>query len=95
VVKINGKVADAQKIARTCPKEIFTAKGEKLDVVKDNVYECHLCQQCVDLEKNISLEESGNFIFTLESWGQLSCKETLTQSVEILLEKIEDLEKQI
>lgn len=95
VIKINGKVADAQKVVSHCPQGIFALKGNSLEVIKDKVYDCNDCQQCVDLDKNVSLEESGDFIFTLESWGQLNCKEILTQSAELLIEKIEEMEKLI
>jgi len=95
VIKVNGKVADPEKIVSSCPQGIFVVKGNSVEVVKDKIYDCSDCQQCVDLDKNISLEDSGDFIFTLESWGQLSCKEILTQSAEILIEKIEEMEKLI
>lgn len=95
VIKVNGKVADPQKIVSACPQGIFAIKGNSVEVVKDKVYDCSDCQQCVDIDKNISLEDSGDFIFTLESWGQLSCKEILSQSAEVLLEKIEEMEKLI
>lgn len=36
-----------------------------------------------------------DLVFNLESWGQLSCKEILDQSADILLEKIEELNKLI
>jgi DNA-directed RNA polymerase subunit D len=94
VIKI-GNVKDAEGIAAACPQNVFNAKSGKLTVNKDNLYDCHLCNQCVDLDKNITLEDSGDFIFSLESWGQLNNKEILTQSAKILLEKIDNLEKQI
>lgn len=94
VIKI-GKVSDAEKIAKSCPQEIFEVKGNKLEINKDKLYDCHLCQQCVDLDKEISLEKNGNILFIIESWGQLSCKEMLNQSTEILLNKIEEFENLI
>lgn len=93
VIKVDGKIADPQKIVSNCPQGVFALKGNSIEVVKDKVHDCSDCQQCVDLDKNISVEGSGNFIFTLESWGQLSCKEILSQSAEILIEKIEEMEK--
>ena len=94
VIKI-GNVKNAEGIVSACPQNVFNAKGGKLTINKDNLYDCHLCNQCVELDQNISLEDSGNFIFSLESWGHLSNKEILTQSAKILLEKIENLEKEI
>lgn len=88
-----GNVKDAQGIANACPQKIFNAKGDKLTVNKENLYNCHFCQKCTEMDKNITFEETGNFIFSLESWGQLSNKEILLQSAKILTEKIEELEQ--
>ena len=94
VIKI-GKVEDPEKIAAACPQKIFKVRNSKLEVDKDKLYDCHLCQQCTDLDKNITLEDTENLLFQLESWGQLSNKEILTQAGELLLEKAEELEKLI
>ncbi|MBT4651831.1 DNA-directed RNA polymerase subunit D [Candidatus Woesearchaeota archaeon] len=85
-----GNVKDAEKVANVCPKGIFNAKGGKLALNKDKVYDCHLCNACVDLD-DVKLEDTDNYIFTLESWGQLSCKDVLTTSMSILLEKLDQL----
>lgn len=90
-----GNVKEPEKIAATCPKNVFEVKGNKLIVNKEKLYDCHLCQQCVDLEQNIILEETGNFIFQMESWGQLTNREMLSKATEIFLEKIEEMEKLI
>ncbi len=90
-----GNVKDPQGIANSCPQKIFNLKGDKLSVNKDTLYDCHFCQKCVELDKNISFEETGNLIFSLESWGHLSNKEILLQSAKILNEKIEELEQLI
>ena len=92
VIKIGEISTDAKTIADNCPEDIFTVKGNKLELVKNKVYDCTLCQQCTDLDKGITLEDSGNFVFYIESWGQLSCKEILTKSAEILINKVEEME---
>lgn len=94
VIKI-GKVNDPQKVAELCPQEIFEAKGSKLEINKDKLYDCHLCQQCTDLDNGITFGKSGNLIFTVESWGQLSCKGMLNQAAEIMIQKIEEFENLI
>ncbi|MBI4983255.1 DNA-directed RNA polymerase subunit D [Candidatus Woesearchaeota archaeon] len=95
IIKVTGPVADPEKVVQSCPKGIFGIKGKSVEVIKDKLPDCHECQQCTDLDKNITFEESGNFIFTIESWGQLTCKEILNQSIGILIDKIEELEKSI
>ncbi len=93
--KIVGKIVDAEKIVKACPLGIFEQKGSSVTINKDKLYDCHECLQCVELDKNITFEETGNFIFTLESWGQLTCKEILNQSADIFLAKIEEMESLI
>src|SRR3989338_2817746 len=92
VLKV-GKVTDPQLVAEHSNDEVFTLKGNKLEVNEDKVYESQLLEYYSELDKGISLEYTNNLIFTIESWGQLSCKEMLVQSAEILLEKIEEMEK--
>ena len=90
-----GKVANPKKLVESCPLRIFKLSGNKVDVDKEKLIDCHNCMQCADLDKEVSLEETGNLIFVVESWGQLSCKEILTQSAEILIQKVEEMENLI
>jgi DNA-directed RNA polymerase subunit D len=90
-----GKVTDAQLIADSCPTKVFDVKAGKLSVNNDNLYDCLLCNKCVELDKEVSLEETGNYFFNLESWGQLSCKEIIIKAADILNDKVAELEKQI
>ena len=51
---------------------------------------------CEDLCEKNGIEVSfsdKNFVFTVESWGQLSCNEMLDKSAEIFLEKLSEFEK--
>ena len=92
VIKIGKISTDPKTIADHCPDKIFTVKGNKLELVKNKVYDCTLCQQCTDLDEGITLEDSGNYVFHIESWGQLSCKEMLTKSADVLINKVEEME---
>jgi DNA-directed RNA polymerase subunit D len=94
-IKISGKVANPEQVVKACPLGVLKVKGSSVEVDKDKLYDCSICQQCAELDENIALEETGNFIFSLESWGQLSCKEILNQSADILINKIEELENLI
>lgn len=91
VLKI-GKVKDAGNVAALSHDGVFTAKGNKLELNQEKVYESNLIEQYAEIE-GITVDYGPNIIFAVESWGQLSCKEMLTKSTEILLEKIEALEK--
>lgn len=94
VIKL-GNVKNSQKIAEVCSDGVFTLKGSKLTVNKDNVYESKLIDYYAELDSGINVEYTGNLVFSLESWGQLTCKEMLTSAAKILVEKTEQLESQI
>jgi len=82
---------NAKQIAEICPRKVFEVKDSKL-VVKD-LEACNLCLACVDKSKGavkVSGEED-KFIFTIESWGQRSPKEILTESCKILKKQLSEL----
>ncbi|HLC90425.1 MAG TPA: DNA-directed RNA polymerase subunit D [Candidatus Nanoarchaeia archaeon] len=94
VLKV-GNVKDPKMIMENCTDGVFELKGNKLSVNKENLHDSHLLEYYVELDKGISLEETGNTIFIVESWGQLSNKEMLTTAADILVQKVEDMEKLI
>lgn len=94
IIKI-GKVKDPVKLVENCPDGVFVMKNNKLELVKEKVYESQLLEYYNQLDKEIKIEYSKNIIFTLESWGQLSCKEILTKSCEVLAEKTKEMIKLI
>ncbi len=89
------KVKDPEKVAENCSDGVFVLEGKRLKVDQEKIYDSNLLEYYAELDKGISLEYSDNLVFTVESWGQLSCKEMLNTSADILLEKIEELEKQL
>ncbi len=91
-----------KELIKICPlKAIKEEKGKvKIDPLK-----CDLCEACVEEYRNkektkakytlkISPSET-DFIFTVESWGQLSPKEILIDSVKTLDKNLNNLSKQI
>lgn len=94
VLKV-GKVADPEFIASKCSDGVLVLKGNKLEVDEEKVYDSNMLDYYAELDKGISVEYTDNLIFTVESWGQLSTKEMLLQSADILIEKAEELEKQL
>jgi DNA-directed RNA polymerase subunit D len=94
-IKVSGAIEDAQKLVDACPRGLLSLKGKSVEVDKDKMYDCADCQKCIEMEKAITFEETGNLLFTIESWGQLTCKEILNQSADILINKIEEMESLI
>ena len=81
VIKI-GKVKDA----------VFTLSGNSVKLNQDKVYSSNLIDYYSELDEGISVEYSDNIIFTLESWGQLTYKEILETSADILEKKCTEME---
>ncbi len=83
---------DASKAVAACPKKILELNKDKLKVVDE--LKCDLCKACEAVSNAISVKGSDkDFIFTLESWGQISTKEILSKAVEIFNEEIDELNK--
>ncbi|MBU0459245.1 MAG: DNA-directed RNA polymerase subunit D [Nanoarchaeota archaeon] len=94
VLKV-GKVNDIEKLKEACTDNVFDFKGSSVKVNQDQLYESNLLEYYTEIDSGITLDYTDNFIFVLESWGQLSYKEMLSQSAEILISKAEELEKLI
>ena len=85
----------AQRDVKACVGcKSLEVKGSTIqikDILKWNEAEDSICEK-----NNVKVIYSEkNLVFNLESWGQLSCKEILDKSADILLEKAEELNKLI
>ncbi len=90
-----GKVENPEKVMSKCTDGVFTMKGKKLELNEEKVYNSQLLELYSDLDSGITLEHTDKIVFHLESWGSLSCKEILTKSAEILIEKVDEMESMI
>jgi len=90
-----GKVKSPEEVAKRCSDGVFVLKNKKLTIVNENARHSHLLDYYATLDKGISVEYTGNLIFNVEGWGQLSCKEMLIQSAKILADKTKELENLI
>lgn len=78
-------------VVEACPAGIFGIKDNKLIVNKDKLFICTLCEACVDIDSGIKLNFSDReFIFYMESWGQLTCKEMVNEAIKIFDEKLDE-----
>jgi len=88
-----GSVKHAEVVAEVCPAKVYTAKDGKLKVTDDK--KCILCKACVDASEN-KIEVSGSddkFIFTIETWGQLTAGEMLSKAIELMDSKLDEFNK--
>jgi len=90
-----GNIKDQENLMKNCTDGVFSLKSNKLTINNDKIYESKLLDYYSQLDQGVNLEYSDNIIFNLESWGQLTCKEILQKSSEILIEKTEEMESLI
>ncbi len=92
VVEITSDCNNCQECLK-CPKKVFESKSNKVSVNKDTLFDCHLCGYCLEIcPKNaIKLnEKETEFIFYVESWGQLPPTTIVSQALEIFQSKLEE-----
>ncbi len=86
---------DAKKAVEMCPKKILKLDGQKIKVI--DALKCDICKACEDAcEEAIKITSSKeDFIFTIESWGQLGVQEILSEAVKVFDEELDELEEEI
>jgi DNA-directed RNA polymerase subunit D len=91
VIEIKKGVSDPKKVADSCPVDVFALKNKEL--VVENPLKCHLCGACVDVDpQHIKLNEANDeFVFTVESWGQLTPKEMVSTAIGIIEKKCDEV----
>ncbi len=91
------KIKDSKAVegSKVCPTNVFKVDGGKIMV--DDEKKCILCMACVDATDGKILVSGSekDFIFFLESWGQLSNKEIIIKAFDVLDEKLDSFGKQI
>jgi len=86
-----GDVKNPGAVVEACPLDIFEIKNNKLLVIKDRLLKCTLCEACADVDENIKLNYTDKeFVFYIESWGQLTCKEIVNEAVKMFDEKLDE-----
>ncbi len=96
VLKINKQPTNAKEIVENCPKKIFKIKENKLSISQDKLFDCSLCGACMDLNKDVCVEEDPTrFVFCIESWGQLEPKDIFKQAIMYLSTEVDNFAKEI
>ncbi|MEM2121167.1 MAG: DNA-directed RNA polymerase subunit D [Candidatus Woesearchaeota archaeon] len=93
-IKINNdKIKNPKVCVEKCPKGIFKIQNGKLVVDEDKILECTLCKACEEECENNAIKvepKEDEFIFHLESWGQLPTKKIVEQAIEEINKKFEE-----
>lgn len=100
VIEVLKKCDKCDICVKECPKKIFDISNGTVEINKKNLNNCDLCGACFEnCPKGIIRvgEKENEFIFYLESWGQLSCKEIMREAADCfdglldeLLEKVKE-----
>ncbi|MBR9690598.1 DNA-directed RNA polymerase subunit D [Candidatus Woesearchaeota archaeon] len=96
-IKISKQPEEPQKIVDSCPKGVFEIKTKKLVVNDKRIVECDFCEACLEeaAEKGgIEVKPSAtDFVFILESWGQLEPKDIMKNAFDAFDEKLSEFKK--
>ena len=97
IIEIKKQPSNPEKVAASCPVKVYDVKNGQLVINKDNAMKCFLCDACVDIAKDaVSVTpKTDEFIFRMESWGQLSCKEIAVNAIDILDEQLEEFSEKL
>jgi len=91
-IKINKQPGNPEKVAESCPiKGLLTVKNNKLSVDPKKENDCILCNACVDESANaMEITTGDEYIFYIESWGQLSPQEMGTEAVNVFNKQLKE-----
>lgn len=87
---------NCKECIEACPHDIL--KEEKGKIVLVDKYKCDLCEACVEACKKhgknaIEIVPGKEIVFFIESWGQISAKDILIESVKTLKANLKEVEK--
>ena len=91
-VKITGKIDNAEKLMKSYPG-MFTSKGGKIEVVPDALHTSVLWGEVAEITDGaVTVTESmEEFLFSIESWGQLKAKDIVQAAVDAFDAKLDAL----
>ena len=98
-ININKNCDACGDCIKSCPLKILEMKEGK--IITAHIEDCDICEACLDAcnkkGKNALEIKTSNedFIFVIESWGQLTAKEIFTEAIKILGENLKELEKKL
>ena len=94
MIEITGEVKNPDAIIELDHNNIFELKDRKLTINKDRLLECDLSIDFSEMDKAIKMTSSNtDFIFYVESFGQLSCKEVIVRGIDIFDEQLDEFEQ--
>jgi len=88
-------VKNAANVAcsQACPTGTLVEKNGKTTLTDEKT--CILCMACVDVDggKSVEVTPGSDFLFKIESWGQLSPDEIIEKSLEVYNSQLKEFEQ--
>ncbi|MBI1935107.1 DNA-directed RNA polymerase subunit D [Candidatus Woesearchaeota archaeon] len=96
IVEITGDVKNPEAIIEVDHNNIFEIKDRKLVVNKDKMLDCDLSVDFSEIDKNVKVSGSStDFVFYVESFGQLSCRDIVVKAMEIFDEQLDEFAEEL
>ena len=91
-----GNVKNPEEVVEATHGNVFEIKNGKLEVIKDNLFKYDLAGVVEEVSKGeVKVTHDNDFIFYIESWGQLSCREILNQALDIFNDTFDEFAEEI
>ena len=93
IIEVNEKGESCEEASSKCPVKVFEFTKGKLTVA--NPLNCTFCNSCVEAcPDGIKVEQSKtDFIFNIESWGQLDPRDMIKEAVKRFQKKADEFVK--
>ena len=96
IIEITGDVKNPEAIIESDHNNIFEIKDRKLVINKDRALGCDLSLDYSEIDKNVKVSASDtDFIFYVESFRQLSCKEIVNKAIDIFNEQLDEFAEEL
>jgi DNA-directed RNA polymerase subunit D len=81
--------------AQACPTGTLVEKNGKTTLTDEKT--CILCMACVDVDggKSVDVAPGSDFLFKVESWGQLTPAEIVVKSIDVYNQQLKEFEQLI
>ena len=96
IVEITGEVKNPEAVIEVDHNNIFEIRDRKLVINKDKVLDCDLSLDFSEIDRNVKVTASDiDFVFYIESFGQLSCKEIVNKAIDIFDEQLDEFVEEL
>jgi DNA-directed RNA polymerase alpha subunit len=95
-IVIKKQPENKKEIVEQCPKKVFEIKNDTLLIDQKRLFDCDLCDQCVELSKGaIEIKKEDEYVLSLETWGQLSPDEIVIKAIDVFNDQLKEFDKLI